>query len=117
MDISTRSTARNLLDGGLRLRISCSTQAGQYSSGTGAYVEASEFMTTPCINIAALLPPHYYEYIGPIWAEITSDGRGITVTSRGRSATISYPASPNFNAGEYGLSYATCEVSIFLASY
>ena len=117
MDISARRTAVNLLEGGLRLRISCSTQAGQYSSGTGAYIETSEFKTTPRINIAALLPPHYYEYIGPIWAEITSDGRGITVMSRGRTAIISYPDSPNFNAGEFGLSYATCEVSIFLASY
>ena len=117
MDISARSTAKNLLDGGLRLRISCSTQADQYSSGTGAYVEASEFKTTPRINIAACLPAHYYEYIGPIWAEVTPDGRGITVTSRGRTATISYPDSPNFNVGEFGLSYATCDVSVFISSY
>ncbi len=117
MDISARRTAVNLLEGGVRLRISCSTQAGQYSSGTGAYVDTSEFRISPRINIAALLPSHYYEYIGPIWAEITPDGRGVTVSSRGRTVTISYPDSPNFDAGVFGLSYATCDVSVFISSY
>lgn len=114
MNDSDMNTTDYLIDEHYRLSISCSVRAGIYESGDGASVNMAEFRDVARIDLAALLSRIYYEYIGPIFATVDTEGRTVTIESKRGTATMTYPGKTYLDLGTFGLSYATCDITISL---
>lgn len=115
MNDSDMNNTDYLIDENYRLSISCSVRAGAYESGDGASVNMAEFKDVARIDLAALLSRIYYEYIGPIFATVDPEGRTVTIESKRGTAAMTYPGKTKLDLGTFGLSYATCDITVYLS--
>lgn len=103
-----------LPDGNFKLFLSCETLADRCCTHAGGSIETSRFKNRKTLNLTFELPDIYHEYVGPIFATISPDGRSVDVSSTRGRATLSYPDHTEFFAGTFGLSYASCDITVTL---
>lgn len=93
------------------IRISINTNALGICGGTGFTIPAEEFTHEEPVRINGWFPVEYQKYVKPI--DITlSDGKMI-MESPYKNASIPLNSKGCLSINGIGLSYATCDISIY----
>ena len=101
------------------LRVSVSVNALGVESGWGDKMPLSDLEDGSTIRIDAMLPSQYGPYVAPIYAKMNDDKTAVEVTSE-KYGNDTLPLNDKYHSWkspEIGLSYATCQISVFLSTF
>lgn len=96
-------------------RISVNVRAGYSNSGTGVLIPPEMITPDKPLNVVTLLPPAYLPYINAIMIHRVENG--IAIESSYGNKILEYGTSDQYEVNDIGLSYATCDLSLFFSTW